>query len=446
MREVRQLAHKAGLSIYQYLDDWLGQSHTEREAADEAQLLLRLCLHLGLKVNLEKSDLLPALDFNFLGVGFDLLRGIVKPTEAHITELIQLIDRFLRSDSLPAVRWQSLLGSLVAQEKFVHLGRLHLRPLQWHLAAHWNQVSDPPSYRVPITQEIRPALTWWSDRDHLASGVPLHWPTPSLRIFTDASTQGWGAHCQGSTCQGLWDPPESLLHINVLEMRAVRLALAELQPAASTVILVATDNSTVVAYINKQGGLRSSQLWQETLLLFDLLQLHDLSLRARHIPGRLNVIADQLSRQGQLLPTEWTLHQDLVRLIFNHWSPPLLDLFATRFTTRLPVFVSPVPDPEAWEVDALSISWENLDAYAFPPHVILTSVLRKFRETKSCRLILVAPRVETFSWFPTLQELTVEPPLPLPPTRTMLRQPQSDRFHSYPESLRLHAWLLLKRR
>ena len=156
------------------------------------------------------------------------------------------------------------------------------------------------------------------------------------------------------------------------------------------------------------------------------------------------MIADQLSRAGQILPTEWTLRQDLVEMVFNHWSPPLLDLFATRYTRRLPVFVSPVPDPEALDVDALSISWERLDAYAFPPVVIMTSVLRKFRETKSCRLILIAPRIESYSWLPSLQELAVDLPMPIPTPRTMLAQPQSSLFHLDPASLHLNAWLLLK--
>ena len=32
------------------------------------------------------------------------------------------------------------------------------------------------------------------------------------------------------------------------------------------------------------------------------------TLRARHIPGRRNVIADKLSRLGQTIQTEWSLH------------------------------------------------------------------------------------------------------------------------------------------
>ena len=44
---------------------------------------------------------------------------------------------------------------------------------------------------------------------------------------------------------------------------------------------------------------------------------------------------------------------------------------------QLPQFVSPVPDPLAIAVDALSLSWENLDAYAFPPTAILGKVVQE---------------------------------------------------------------------
>ena len=54
-----------------------------------------------------------------------------------------------------------------------------------------------------------------------------------------------------------------------------------------------------------------------------------------------------------------------------------MDLFATRFNNKLPQFVLPVPDPQAWAVDALSLSWEDLDPYAFPPAAILGKVVEK---------------------------------------------------------------------
>ena len=56
---------------------------------------------------------------------------------------------------------------------------------------------------------------------------------------------------------------------------------------------------------------------------------------------------------------------------------PNLDIFATRLKTRLPVWVSPMADPQAVEVDALSMSWKGVFASAFTPFVILGKVLEK---------------------------------------------------------------------
>ena len=46
-----------------------------------------------------------------------------------------------------------------------------------------------------------------------------------------------------------------------------------------------------------------------------------------------------------------------------------------RFNNKLPLFVPPVPDPQATAVDALSLPWEDLDVYAFPPTAILGKVV-----------------------------------------------------------------------
>ena len=115
------------------------------------------------------------------------------------------------------------------------------------------------------------------------------------------------------------------------------------------------------------------------------------TLRARHIPGHLNVIADKLSRLGQTIQTEWSLHPEVFEAICSRWHQPQVDLFATRFNNKLPQFVSPVPDPQAWAVDALSLSWEDLDPYAFPPAAILGKVVEKLQDYPCNRIILIAP-------------------------------------------------------
>ena len=113
------------------------------------------------------------------------------------------------------------------------------------------------------------------------------------------------------------------------------------------------------------------------------------TLKARHIPGHLNVVADKLSRLGQIIQTERSLLPEVFQALCNRWHRPQIDQFATRFNNKVPLFVSPVPDPMATAVDALSLSWEDLDAYAFPPTAILGKVVEKLQDSPYRRMIIL---------------------------------------------------------
>ena len=77
------------------------------------------------------------------------------------------------------------------------------------------------------------------------------------------------------------------------------------------------------------------------------LEAQNIIVRARHIPGCLNVIADHLSRPNQPIPTEWSLHPEIVRRIFRVWGTPEVDMFATLSNSHLPRVMSPIPEPRA---------------------------------------------------------------------------------------------------
>ena len=64
---------------------------------------------------------------------------------------------------------------------------------------------------------------------------------------------------------GRWTVAERQCHINVLELKAVTMALQHLVTIVprGTKWLVHTDNTTVVAHINKQGGTKSLDLCLE---------------------------------------------------------------------------------------------------------------------------------------------------------------------------------------
>lgn len=83
--------------------------------------------------------------------------------------------------------------------------------------------------------------------------------------MTDASSSGWGALYKSNPAFGSWLIHEQCLHINCLEMIAVRLALKTFLLVLKVHnVLVRLDNMTVVAYVNCQGGLRSHSLYSMT--------------------------------------------------------------------------------------------------------------------------------------------------------------------------------------
>ena len=130
-------------------------------------------------------------------------------------------------------------------------------------------------------------------------GYPFHPQEHNTLIFTNASNQGWRAHLENMTVSGNWKI-KKLLHINVLELKAVFLALKELsKQILDKSVLIATHNATVVSYLSKQEGTHS---WDRCLLVWRILAYcnpRNILIGARHIQGCLNVIVDSLSRKDK---------------------------------------------------------------------------------------------------------------------------------------------------
>ena len=442
VKEVKLMAQNRGIRIHQYLDDWLLRAPSREIGLLHTQVLLSLCHELGWLVNIKKSELNPQQVFTFVGYRFDLLMGRVLPTQERWASLRQKLLFLKAQDSCTVRQFMSLIGLLTATEKQVWSGRLHLRPIQWHLKRHW-QVPEVLEKVIPLPPSLQPHLDWWLDEGNVLRGQPLHPLSHALQLFTDASNEGWGAHLGDSTARGVWSEVESQLHINFLELKAVFLALKSFEPLClNQIVLVATDNTTVVAYINKQGGMKSGSLCALLWRLLSWCHPRGIVLRARHNPGRLNVIADKLSRHNQVIQTEWCLSQQVFNRLCSNWGQPQIDLFATRFNHKLPKFVSPVPDSTAWAVDALSLPWCNLNVYAFPPVSLLSQVTSKLVNQGFHRMILIAPGWPNMPWFWDLISLSSQIPFSLPLERNLLTQPFNGLLHRNLNHLNLHAWLL----
>ena len=78
-----------------------------------------------------------------------------------------------------------------------------MRPIQWHLKTNW-KVPESLEKVFPIPRSLHPHLQWWLQEDNVLTGQPLHPIKHALQIFTDASTEGEGAHLNECTARGAW--------------------------------------------------------------------------------------------------------------------------------------------------------------------------------------------------------------------------------------------------
>ena len=122
-------------------------------------------------------------------------------------------------------------------------------------------------------------------------------------------------------------------------------------------------------------------------------------------------------------------------------GPPTIDLFANRFNSQLPRYMSPCPDSRAVSTDALMSPWPQEVCYAFPPTTILQLVCVKLLQERPRTLLLVAPIAPAASWFPTLARWATSV-TPIPLRFLSLHQPHWDYCHPSPDLLSLGLFLI----
>lgn len=431
-----------GLRILPYLDDWLVCAQTREQAHDNTLLLLDHVSCLGLTVNFAKSSLTPSQRVVFIGVAVDSLTMSAQPSPQRVDEAIRLVSHARRSSRLFYGLLLRLMGKLTSMSTVVPLGLLFLRPLQIWIN---NLGLNPKLHQrrlVRLSDQCLQHLRPWGNREFLIRGVALG-AIPSRRevVVTDASLLGWGAVWNHRIVRGVWSPQERLQHINVLELRAVRLALKHFLPVLrGKHVLVRSDNMSTVYHINHQGGTRSPHSLSEARKLLLWAFPHLLGVRAAHLPGVQNSAADLLSRQRPP-PGEWRLNPSVIQMIWQKYGMAKVDLFASRATTHCPQWFSLLELDSPLGQDALAHPWPDLLLYAFPPLPLLLMTLHRIEQSNH-KVLLVAPFWPGRIWFPMIHRLLDGERWALPQRLDLLSQIQGSIWHPHPERLQLYLWPL----
>ena len=331
MAPIPAILHRYGIRMLRYLDDWLILAESRDTCIQARDRLLHLCEELGLRVNHDKSSLVPSQTMTYLGMQILSVRFIAKPTETRVANLLNIIEEFLSSQNPPAALWRRLLGHLSSLTLLVKGG---MRSLQLRLRSKWSFRDD--YLRIPWDPLCQEDLRWWSETIQQREGVDLSLPVPDLSFYSDASDVGWGAIIGEQEVSGVWTPCQKQLSINLREMMAVQNGLLKFgQFLRGKTIALFCDNVTTVAYLRRSGGTRSQVLFLKAREILLWIESMKITILPQFIQGALNTRADLLSRPNLVIGSEWTLHQEVVQDLLHQW-PAIIDLFATSLTARLP--------------------------------------------------------------------------------------------------------------
>ena len=438
MKPVVATLRNLGIRLIIYLDDLLILADSEQAARLHLATAMNLLESLGFIINLKKSVLTPVQTIEFLGMSVDSVTLCLALPRDKVRSIRRECEGLIANPVTTVRQLAHLLGRLSSSIQAVFPAPLYYHyPQQAKIQAL--RSGGHCESQFFLNQEAIKELQRWAENLMAWNGRAIAQPDPSMVIESDASKEGWGAHCNGVSTGGLWSQSEQFLHINCLELLAGSFAIKCFAKDKTNIhIQLLMDNVTALTFINKMGGTTSRALASLSCDLWEWCLQRQITVSATHIPGILNVTADRESRY-HLDSSDWKLCPVVFETLQNLWGPLDLELFASRLTNQLPHFVSWKPDPQAEAVDAFSLQWNIVRGYALLPFCLLGRCLSQVLRQQVPYLVLVVPVWKSQPWYPLLLDLLVDFPVLIPQSPNLLTREGV----SHPLThLQLGGWLI----
>ncbi len=286
---------RAGVTdVDHHLDDYItiGPPH-DATCKENLAVILATCESLGVPLAAEKLEG-PSTCLTFLGIEIDTSAGVLRLPAEKLVRIQEELLKWSKRRTWRRKQLESLIGLLQHACKVVRPGRSFLRRMI-NLLQH----SHRPHHRIRLNRTFRADLLWWKTFIGQWNGVGVFPPpaTTQVSFASDASgAWGCGAYCGPKWFQYRWPARARDNHITFLELLAVLLACAvwgrEWQGRR---VLCWCDNEAAV-HVLASRSCRDRTLMHLLRCLFFLEATFRFGLRAKHIPGVHNQLADDLSR------------------------------------------------------------------------------------------------------------------------------------------------------
>ena len=443
LKPVFSTLRKIGHTNVAYIDDSLLQSESYEACKRNIQDTMNLVDSVGLTIHPEKSIIIPTQCIEFVGFILNSRDMTVRLAPRKVHDIIRQAGLILNTNHIIIRDFAKLIGKMIAAEPGVMYAARYYKTLELEKDAALKLAKGNFDAYMSVSQESKHCIQWWID--NLESAYrPISLGPPVRRIETDSSLIGYGGHdvTNDSEFSGIWASHDKKQHINYLELKAAFLCLQYFcQNTENEHVHLYLDNTVAIKYISKMGG-RKHQLNCLSKKIWTWCEARKIWLSVFHIPGRLNIRADKLSRLGKSLnpDMEWALEESIYSAITHKMGRCEIDLFASAKNRKHKLYVSYLPDKNAYAINAFSLQWNHKLLYAFPPFSVIGRVIQKVCEDKA-ELVLIAPIFPSQLWFPQLLKQVSGQCYVLPKTDRILYLPGLERKHRL-TSMRMGAFRL----
>ena len=293
------LNHEFGIKgVSHLLDDFF---FVGRPNSQQCQLALDtflwLCADIGVPIKEEKTQL-PVKVITIYGIEIDSAVMEARLPQDKISKIAELLSLFKHKKSVTLRELQSLLGLLNFACSVIIPGRAFLRRLFDLVVGHTS-----PHYRIKLNAEARADLKAWDDFIQNYNGKSCFlfqkWISSDvLKLYSDAAGVhgGFAAVFGSKWIAGEWTPEMKAFHITVKELFPIILAIEIWgHLLANHKILFFSDNAAVVDIINKTSS--KDKVLMKLVRRMVVAAMHfNIFFKAKHIPGKTNVVCDLLSR------------------------------------------------------------------------------------------------------------------------------------------------------
>ena len=205
--------------------------------------------------------------------------------------------------------------------------------------------------------------------------------------------------------KSLWSDKEKRLHINVLELKAVSLALQSFKDQCQNqTVLVATDNSGSLHKQTRRNSL--SRVVCSRVEDHDMVPslTHNIKIqthsRVSECAGR--PVQVEPSAVNRMVTASTGVQTDLSKVVHSSCRSICHSSEPQSSTVRISS-----PRPKCLGHRCPNLNWMGLTAYACPPMALLHRVIQKIRQCH-CLIIVIAPGWPGMPWFWDLVQLSTD--------------------------------------